>query len=214
MLDDDLMLMLKCSGLSDKERNVRELEERIKSDAVCLPGGIIVANSFLNHQVDSVLMRKIGEEFAARFDKAKPTKILTAETSGIVPALATAFVLGIPLVFARKQKPNTMFQEPYVVTAPSHTKGGEVSLYVAREFLSEQDRVLIVDDFLATAETLVALCKIVDQSKAELVGIAAIVEKCYQNGREKLKDINVPIVTLAKIEKVEDGKVVFATAAV
>jgi xanthine phosphoribosyltransferase len=187
-----------------------ELRERITSDAICAPGGIVVVNSFLNHQVDPQLMQQIGDEFSSRFGRFRPTKILTVETSGIVPALATAFVMKIPLVFARKQRPVTMVQEPYITRSPTHTKGGgEVDLFVAREFLKSEDRVLILDDFLATALTIVALCDIVEQSGATLVGIGAVIEKCYQNGRDLLRHITVPIESLVQIEKVEDGKILF-----
>jgi xanthine phosphoribosyltransferase len=189
---------------------MQELRERVTSDAVCAPGGIVVVNSFLNHQVDPLLMRHIGEEFGKRFSRYRPTMILTAETSGIVPALATAFVLEIPLVFARKQRPVTMVQTPYIARTPTHTKGGDnVDLFVAREFLRSQDRVLILDDFLATAHTIVALCDIVHQSGATLIGIGAVIEKCYQNGRSLLRDITVPIESLVQIESVEDGKILF-----
>jgi len=189
---------------------MQELRERVSSDAICAPGGIVVVNSFLNHQVDPLLMRHIGEEFGKRFSKYKPTKILTAETSGIVPALATAFVLEIPLVFARKQRPATMVQTPFIARTPTHTKGGDsVDLIVAREFLKSEDRILILDDFLATALTIVALCDIVEQSGATLVGIGAVIEKCYENGRALLLDVTVPIESLVQIASVSEGRIVF-----
>jgi len=189
---------------------MQELRDRVNSDAICAPGGIVVVNSFLNHQVDPLLMRHIGEEFGRRFSQYKPTKILTAETSGIVPALATAFVLNVPLVFARKQRPVTMVQAPYIARTPTHTKGGEtVDLIVAREFLQKEDRVLILDDFLATAQTIVALCDIVEQSGAILVGIGAVIEKCYQNGRDLLARVAVPIESLVQIDSVTEGKITF-----
>jgi xanthine phosphoribosyltransferase len=189
---------------------MEELRARVNADAICAPGGIVVVNSFLNHQVDPVLMQRIGEEFAKRFAHAKASKILTAETSGIVPALATAMVMKIPLVFARKQRPVTMLQTPYVSKTPTHTKGGdEVDLFVAREFLHIEDRILIVDDFLATALTIKALCDIVDQSGATLVGIGAVIEKCYEHGRTHLRAIDVPIESLVQIESVATGEIVF-----
>jgi xanthine phosphoribosyltransferase len=189
---------------------MQELRDRVRSDAICAPGGIVVVNSFLNHQVDPLLMRRIGDEFGKRFKQYGPTKILTAETSGIVPALATAFVLEIPLVFARKQRPVTMVQTPFVARTPTHTKGGEdVDLYVASEFLQGEDRVLILDDFLATALTIVALCDIVNQSGATLVGIGAVIEKCYQHGRDLLQNVTVPIESLVQISSVDDGRIIF-----
>jgi len=186
-----------------------ELEEKLKEDAVCLPGGIIVVGSFLNHQVDPELAKAIGAAFAKLFESELPTKILTVETSGIVPAFATALAMNIPLVFARKQKPITMVHPPYVAQARSHTKGSDVEFFVAAEYLTKEDRVLIIDDFLATAVTVVALCDVVKQSGAKLVGIGAVIEKCYEDGRSKLGDQNVRIETLAKVAKLEDGKLVF-----
>jgi len=189
---------------------MQKLQARVSAEAICAPGGIVVVNSFLNHQVDPILMKQIGQEFDRRFASSKPTKILTAETSGIVPAMATAFILEIPLIFARKQRPVTMVQTPFVARTPTHTKGGdEVELFVAREFLQADDRVLIVDDFLATALTIVALCDIVEQSGATLVGIGAVIEKCYEHGRDALKNLNVPIESLVQIASVEGGHILF-----
>jgi xanthine phosphoribosyltransferase len=186
-----------------------ELEEKLKEDAVCLPGGIIVVGSFLNHQVDPELAKSIGSAFAKLFESERPTKVLTVETSGIVPAFATALAMNVPLLFARKQKPITMVHPPYMAQAKSHTKGNEVEFYVSAEYLSKEDRVLIIDDFLATAVTVVALCDVVKQSGAKLVGIGAVIEKCYEEGRAKLGEQNVRIETLAKVARLEDGKLIF-----
>jgi xanthine phosphoribosyltransferase len=136
---------------------------------------------------------------------------LTAEVSGIVPALATAYALGVPLVYARKHKPITM-QEPVLVEfAPSHTKGHEVSLMVSPEFLHAQDRVLIIDAFLATGQTIAAMARIVHNAGATVVGIGSLVEKSFEGGREALQGLGVPIYSLVIITEMrEDGTITFA----
>ncbi len=146
-------------------------------DGKHLGKGILKVDSFMNHQIDPMLMQAVGEEFATQFGQFNPTRILTAETSGIAPALAAAMAVKVPLVFARKHKPVTMAAEPYVESAPSHTKGGVVDLIVSSEYLEATDRVLIIDDFLASAKTLVALVNLVKSSGATLVGIGAVIEK-------------------------------------
>lgn len=186
------------------------LRERIQSEGRVLGGGILKVDVFMNHQVDPLLMQGIGYEFARRFRETHPTKILTAEISGIAPALAAGMMLQVPVVFARKTKPLTLAEEPYSATAPSHTKGGEVTLMVSREFLSRGDRVLVIDDFLATALTIRALADIVRQSGATLVGIGAVIEKSFEGGRAALRDLNVQVESLAVIERFEDNQIVFA----
>lgn len=180
------------------------LRQRILNDGKHLGKGILKVDSFMNHQIDPLLMQAVGEEFAAKFKQFNPTRVLTAETSGIAPALATAMALRVPLVFARKHKPVTMAAEPYVESAPSHTKGGVVDLIVSSEYLESTDRILIIDDFLASAKTLVALANLVKASGATLVGIGAVIEKEFQGGRALLKDITVPIESLAIIESMDD----------
>lgn len=184
------------------------LRQRILKDGKHLGKGILKVDSFMNHQIDPILMQAVGDEFAERFRQFNPTRILTAETSGIAPALAAAMSLRVPLVFARKHKPVTMAAEPYVESAPSHTKGGVVDLIVSSEYLQSSDRVLIVDDFLASAKTLVALVNLVKASGATLVGIGAVIEKEFQGGRALLKDVTVPIESLAIIESMDETIVV------
>ena len=186
------------------------LRERIQNEGKHLGNGILKVDAFMNHQVDPLLMQGIGYEFARRFRATHPTKILTAEISGIAPALAAGMMLQVPVIFARKAKPITLAQEPYQATAPSHTKGGLVTLIVSREFLATQDRIIIVDDFLATAMTIRALANIVTQSDATLVGIGAVIEKSFEGGRSALNDLDVPVESLAVIERFDGEKIVFA----
>ena len=185
------------------------LRDRIRREGENLGRGILKIDSFLNHQVDPALMQAAGEEIATRFAAARPTRILTAEVSGIIPAVMAGRALGnLPVVYARKHKPITMREPVFVDSAPSHTKGGEVLLMVSPEFLSADDRVLIVDDFLASGRTIDALARIVAAAGATLVGIAAVVEKTFEGGREQLAHWNVPIAALAMITDMSEGKIV------
>ncbi len=147
---------------------MKELKDRILAEGKNLGGGILNVNSFLNHQVDCLLMVRIGQELAARFANHNPDKVLTAEISGIAPALEVGVALRVPVIFARKIKSVTMPEDSYERTVPSRTKGDMVQLIVAPNFLDEADRVLIIDDFLASGQTIEALASIVKESGAEL----------------------------------------------
>ena len=186
---------------------MQKLIERIQHDATHVGGGIVKVDGFINHQVDAVLMREIGEQFAERFQQSAITdisKIITAEVSGISPALATAQALGVPMVFARKQRSTAMTDDYFEAEAVSRTKGDEVNLLLSKRYLKPDDRVLIIDDFLATGSTLRALIQIVMQSAATLRGIGCIIEKPSEQGRDRLSQLNIPIVTLAKITFSDD----------
>lgn len=187
------------------------LRDRIRQEGENLGRGILKIDSFLNHQIDPELMLAAGVAIADYFAAARPTRILTAEVSGIIPATMTGRAMGnLPVVYARKHKPITMREPVFLETAPSHTKGDEVMLMVSPEFLSAADRVLIVDDFLATGRTIDALAMIVQAAGAELVGIAAVVEKIFEGGRDELARWGVPILALATIIDMSDGQIVLA----
>ena len=187
------------------------LKERILTEGLNLGRGILKIDSFLNHQLDVHLMEQIGEEIGSRYVMRKPNRILTAEVSGIVPAAMAAKALdNIPVVYARKHKPITMSEPVFIEVAPSHTKGSEVNLMVSPEFLKAGDRVLIVDDFLASGKTIEALGRIVRNAGAELVGIAVVVEKSFEGGRQALMHWNVPIDSMVVITETHDGTIVFA----
>jgi xanthine phosphoribosyltransferase len=187
------------------------LRRRILSEGQNLGKGILKIDSFLNHQLDVQLMEAVGEEIAVRFSQARPSRILTAEVSGIVPAAMAGKALGnIPVVYARKHKPITMREPVFLETAPSHTKGSQVNLMVSPEFLGAADRILIVDDFLATGKTIEALAQIVQNAGATLVGIVAVVEKSFEGGREALAHWNVPIEAMAVISNMSGGEIIMA----
>ncbi len=187
------------------------LRERIIKDGKHLGNGVLKVDSFMNHQIDPQLMRYIGEEFARRLAHTNPTRILTAETSGIAPAVAAGLVMNVPVVFARKHQPITMAPEPYREKSSSPTHQKQVELIVSTEYLQASDRILIIDDFLASARTLVALEKLIIQSGATLVGIGAVIEKQFQNGRELLKHLTVPIESLAIIERMDGNEITVTT---
>jgi xanthine phosphoribosyltransferase len=157
------------------EVDVKELEERILRDGKDLGGGILKVDSFVNHQVDPLLMDACGKEFARRFAYLGATKVLTAEISGIAPALTTAIHLGLPVVYARKTKPITMPDQVFLTLAPSHTKGRMVELIVSPEYLAHGEKVLIIDDFLASGQTILGLARLAEASGSKIVGIGALI---------------------------------------
>ena len=188
--------------------SIQLLRERILTEGKHLGGGILKVDSFMNHQLDSMLMKGIGEEFARCFQGLHPTKILTAETSGIAPALAVGMVLEIPVVFARKHQPLTMASNPYRETTASHTHSRQVELIVSPEYLTPKDRVLIIDDFLATAQTIFALARLVQKSGATLLAIGAVIEKSFEGGRAALESLSVPVESLAVVERLEGDRII------
>jgi xanthine phosphoribosyltransferase len=195
--------------MNSGEGRVRELEERIQRDGQVLPGGILKVDSFVNHQVDARLMERCGEELARRFASLGATKVLTAEISGIAPALTTALHLGIPVVYARKTKPITMPDQVYLTLAPSHTKGRMVELIVSPEYLANGERVLIIDDFLASGATILGLARLAEAAGARVIGVGALIEKTFEGGREALESLGVPVEALTRIASMDGGTVVF-----
>lgn len=189
---------------------MKALVERIRAEGTHIGEGIIKVDGFLNHQIDPVLTTGMGEAFVAAFAEAgvtNITRVVTAEVSGIAPAVATAQVLGVPMIYARKHRPITMQEGEYVAQATSPTKGGSVELIISPEYLGEGDRVLLIDDFLASGITIEALVKLIRQSGATLCGIGCVIEKVYAGGRDHLASVNVPVVTLAQVD-LADGKMV------
>jgi xanthine phosphoribosyltransferase len=188
---------------------MNELQERILKEGRVLGNGILKVDSFVNHQVDPRLMDACGREFAKRFAKVGATKVLTAEISGIAPALTTAIHLNLPVVYARKTKPITMPDQVYLTLAPSHTKGRMVELIVSPEYLANGEKVLIIDDFLASGQTILGLARLAEASGSRIVGVGALIEKIFEGGREALKPLGVPIESLACIQSLDDNKITF-----
>ena len=182
--------------------------DRILAEDKHLGNGVLKVDSFMNHQVDPSLMKYVGEEVARRFADAKATRILTAETSGIAPALAAGMCMNLPVVFARKHQPITMAPEPYRESSISPTHGKQVELIVSTEYLRAGDRVLIVDDFLSSGQTILALHRLILQSRAVPVGVACVIEKAFKKGRDELKELSVPIESIAIIERFDGDRIV------
>jgi xanthine phosphoribosyltransferase len=188
---------------------MRLLKERIISQGQDLGRGILKVDSFVNHQVDPVLMDACGREFASFFKDAGASRVLTAEISGIAPALMTAKYLGLPVVYARKNKPITMPDTVYLTVAPSHTKGVLAELIVSPEYLPIGENILIIDDFLASGATIMGLVRLIKAAGANLVGIGALIEKTFEGGRDLLEGLGVPIHALVSITSMKDGKIEF-----
>jgi xanthine phosphoribosyltransferase len=190
---------------------MQALVDRIRSEGRNLGRGILKVDGFINHQLDPVLTMAMGQAFARRFAAAGVTgitKIITAEVSGIAPALTTGMVLGVPIIYARKTRPITMPTGFYRASAPSHTKGGIVDLIVSPEYLLPDDRVLLIDDFLATGQTIDALASLVAECDATLCGVGCIVEKSFEGGRALLGHLGVPIISLAIVESMDGDAIV------
>jgi xanthine phosphoribosyltransferase len=185
------------------------LKERILSEGKYLGNGILKVDGFINHQVDPYLMNEAGKEFARLFESVGATKILTAEISGIAPAVYTGQHMGLPVVYARKRKPITMPDQVLLTLAPSHTKGRTVELIVSPEYLAGGEKVLIIDDFLASGATILGLVRLAEIAGAKIVGIGALIEKSFEGGRNALNYLEVPIHSLAIITSFEDEQIHF-----
>jgi xanthine phosphoribosyltransferase len=188
---------------------MKALKDRIAREGKNLGNGILKVDGFINHQVDPALMNACGVELARRFELVRATKVLTAEISGIAPALATAMRLGLPVVYARKSKPITMPDQVYLTLSPSHTKGRMVELIVSPEYLAGGERVLIIDDFLATGATIQGLVRLAQAAGATIVGVGALVEKSFEGGRQALAYLNIPIESLARIKSMDGDAIIF-----
>ncbi len=189
---------------------MQSLVDAIKAQGTILPGGFLKVDGLVNHQLLPELTREMGQRFAELFFPLRPNKILTIEVSGIAPAIATAMEMGVPMVYARKKKPLTMKEPAFTAASVSRTKGGKVDLFISGEYLGPDDRVIIIDDFLASGGTLRALTGIITTSGATLLGLGCVIEKEFEQGRINLADLNVPIHTLANIVRMseEEGIIV------
>ena len=165
---------------------MQTLVERIRSEGRDLGGGILKVDGFINHRLEPTLTLEMGRAFAERFEGAGVDKVVTAEVSGIAPALATGVALDVPVVYARKKRPLTM-PDAFEAHTPSRTKGGITPLYLSPEYVGAGDRVLLIDDFLASGKTILALAELVKRCGAELLGVGCVIEKTFQSGREALE---------------------------
>lgn len=185
------------------------LKQKIQEEGIVISDQILKVDSFLNHQIDPLLMQSMGQEFARRFRDEKITKILTLEASGIAIAIMTALALQVPLIFAKKRRPSTMTTKAYFGRVHSFTKHEDVDIMVSAKYLDPADRILIIDDFLATGEAARGMIEIVQKSGATLVGIGIVIEKSFQGGGEYLRGEKLRVESLARIAKLENGKIFF-----
>ena len=187
------------------------LEERIVKDGVVKPGNVLKVDSFLNHQMDVKLLDKIGAEFARRFAGEKITKVLTIESSGIAIACSVARELGVPMVFAKKAQSVNLDGEMYVAEVDSFTHKRRNLVIVSKKYLNPEDRVLIVDDFLANGCALQGLISIVDDAEAEVVGCGIVIEKGFQEGGHRIRNLGYRLESLAIVDAMdpETGSITF-----
>ena len=186
---------------------MKSLINRIIQDGHCLDGGILKVDRFVNHQMDPYLMKQVAVEFMNRFASAKPTKILTVEASGIAPAVMLGYLMELPVVFVKKKKPSTL-DDFYVSNVRSFTKQRDYTLIISREYLTADDRVLFIDDFLAYGNTSMGIIDLCRQAGTELIGMGFIIEKEFQGGRKLLTEAGVEhIESLAIIESLENNQI-------
>ena len=187
------------------------LEERILRDGVVKEGNVLMVDHFLNHQLDVQLLDEVAREFKRRFGDTKVTKVLTIETSGIAIACSVAREYGVPVVFAKKAKSVNMDGEMYVAEIESFTHKKVNQVIVAKKFLGEDDKVLIVDDFLANGYALQGLISIVVSAGAEVAGCGIVIEKGFQEGGDRLRNLGFHLESLAIVDSMDaqTGKIVF-----
>lgn len=188
---------------------MKQLQEKILAEGKVLSESVLKVDSFLNHQIDPALMQTIGEEFASRFADEGITKILTIESSGIAPAVMVGLVLGVPVVFARKRKSLTLVDDLYTASVHSFTKNETNDISVSKAFISREDVVLVMDDFLANGQAALGLVDIVEQANAALSGIGIVIEKGFQTGGNLLRGRGIRVESLAIVSSLESGKVAF-----
>lgn len=187
------------------------LEERILRDGKVREGNVLKVDSFLNHQMDIQLFEAMGKEFKRLFEGEDISKILTIEASGIGIACVVAQSFGVPVVFAKKGKTKNIAGDVYRSQVESYTHGGVYDIIVSKDYLTKEDRVLLIDDFLANGKALEGLIDIVNEAGATLVGAGIAVEKGFQPGGKKLRDAGVHLESLAIVESMDEktGKIVF-----
>lgn len=186
---------------------MESLGRKVKEDGVVIDEKILKVDGFLNHQIDATLMNEVGQTFYDAYKDAGITKILTIEASGIAPAIMAAFHFDVPCLFAKKAKPSTLKDGFYSTDIHSFTKNKTSTVIVSEEFLGPDDKVLIIDDFLANGDASLGLNDIVKQANATTVGVGIVVEKSFQNGRQRLEDAGLYVSSLCKVASLKGNKV-------
>lgn len=184
------------------------LKDRILRDGKSFDGGILKVDSFINHQMDPILMKSIGVEFVRRFGNLPINKIITIEASGIAPAIMLGYLLELPVVFVKKAKPKTM-ENMVTSKAYSFTKDIEYDIIVSRDFLGKDDKVVFIDDFLANGNAALGVIDLVEAAGAELYGMGFIIEKSFQQGGTRLREKGIRVESLARIKELGENKIIF-----
>lgn len=190
---------------------MKALEEKIRQEGQVLSGDVLKVDQFLNHQIDTDFLFSLGQEFAQLFQDEKITKILTVESSGIAPAVMTGLQLHVPVIFARKHQSLTLTDDLYEASVYSFTKQTKNQITVSRNYIDSEDRVLIIDDFLANGQAVFGLLDIAEQANIEVAGVGIVIEKSFQPGAAKIKEKGIHLESLARIKSLEGGKVEFMT---
>lgn len=182
---------------------MKQLKERIMSDGKCFPGGILKVDNFINHQMDPILMHEMAQELVRRFSNHDINKVITIEASGIAPAIMVGAYLNVPVLFAKKKIPSTM-ENMLTTEVFSFTKNRSYSVCVSGDYLSKDDRVLFIDDFLANGNAAMGIIDLVNQAGATLEGMGFLIEKGFQSGGAELRGRGIHVESLAIIESLEN----------
>ena len=185
------------------------LEDMILERGIAVNEDILKVDSFVNHQVDPELMKNIGDEFANHFKGQGITKVATIESSGIAPALMTALALNVPMLILKKQPSKILNQDLYQTVVTSYTKGTSYELTLSKNFISENDHVLIIDDFLANGEAATGAIRLIRKAHATIAGVGILIEKSFQPGYEKLTEQGIDVYSLARIANLGEGVIEF-----
>lgn len=188
---------------------IKALEEKIMAEGEVLPGNILKVGSFLNQQIDTAFLKEMGKEIARLFKASDVNKVFTIEASGIAIAVAAAYEMDVPVVFAKKNRSDNISGDTYVSEVESFTHKTVNKIVVAKDFIRKDDRILIVDDFLANGKALLGLCDIVEQAGATAVGAAIAIEKGFQKGGDALRKTGMRVESLAIVDSMDGGKIVF-----
>lgn len=188
---------------------MKALEDKILSEGEVLPGGVLKVGSFLNQQMDIDFLMEMGKDIADAFEGKGVTKVLTVEASGIAFAVAAAFYLKVPVTFAKKNKTSNVSSDVYSASVESFTHGRTYDIMLPKEYIKPDDKILIVDDFLACGNAIKGLCKIVSDAGAVVVGASSAIEKGFQGGGDALREAGLFVHSLAIVDSMDDGKIVF-----
>lgn len=183
---------------------MKALEEKILKEGKVYPGNVLKVGSFLNHQIDVCFMSEIGKEFHRLFENEKITKILTIETSGIPVACFAAIHFGVPVLFAKKHQTSNLSDDCYATKIHSFTHGNDYQARIEKKYLSSDDTVLLIDDFLANGAAVEGLLRLVEQAGAKCVGCGIVIEKAFQDGGKRLRDAGLRVESLARIAEMHD----------